>query len=188
MTLAEPKTRRWTREEYYRLAEQGYFSGQRVQLLEGEILHMAPQGYPHAEAYLSTVKILTAIFGPDSIRPQLPLNVPGESDPEPDVAVTKIPRGRFKDHPTTAAVVVEIADSSIYLDRRKAGLYAAAEVPEYWIVNLNTGRLEVFRTPVADQTVEFGHRYAENFELSENDLVSQLNKPDTKIRVKELFE
>jgi Uma2 family endonuclease len=188
MTITEPKTRFWSRAEYYRLAKEGWFSGQRVQLINGEILQMPPQGYPHAQAYLNTIGILNGVFGSDFLRPQLPLNVPGESDPEPDVAITEHPKTYYRDHPVTAILVVEIADSSVYLDRRKANLYATAGVQDYWVVNLNTRRLEVFRKPVADSSQDFGHRYAEAFELAEAEIVSPLARPAAKIQVKALLD
>jgi len=188
MTLAEPIIRRWTRDEYYRLSDGGYFQNQRVQLINGEILQMPPQGYPHGQAYLNSLHILYSVFGADFIRPQMPLNVPGESDPEPDLAVTEYPRQHYKDHPTKAVLVVEISDTSIYLDRRKAGLYAAAGVPDYWIVNLNTRRIEVFRRPIQDQSHDFGHRYSDTSELGEAEVISPLLRPETKIPVKDLLD
>jgi Uma2 family endonuclease len=187
MTLAEPTTRRWTRGEYYRLADEGWFAGQRVQLIDGEIIQMAPQGYPHANALMLMKRALSGIFDQDCIRPQMPLNVPGESDPEPDFAVTEQRFDQFHGHPTTAVLVIEIADSSIRLDRRKAGLYAKAGVADYWIVNTNSRKLEVFRQPIADAREEFGHRYAEKFDLDETGVIAPLAAPDAKISVKELF-
>jgi Uma2 family endonuclease len=188
MTLAEPQTRRFSRDEYYRMAEQGYFAGQRVQLIDGEIIQMPPQKYPHAHAYLVANQFVTRVFGVDRIRPQLPLNVPGESDPEPDVAVTERPYDQYRDHPVTAIFVIEIADSSKYLDRRKASLYAAAGVPEYWIVNIGDRKIEVFRKPIPDTSSEFGFRYTENREYLEDDLISPAAKPDATIQVKKFFE
>src|SRR5580704_991463 len=107
MTLAEPKIRRWTREEYYRLADGGYFNGQRVQLINGEIVQMAPQGHPHSRSLILVRGALADIFGLRRIREQMPLNVPGESDPEPDLAVTEHPVEHYTAHPTSAVLVVE---------------------------------------------------------------------------------
>jgi Uma2 family endonuclease len=187
MKLAEPQPRRFTREEYYRLAENGYFNGQHVQLIDGEIIEMPRQAHSHAHAYLQAIQFLNRAFGTERIRPQLPLNVPGESDPEPDVAVTEYPHGHYKDHPTSAILVTEIADGSVSLDRRKAGLYAAAGVPEYWIVNLGGRKIEVFRQPIADRSIEFGFRYSENFEILEDGEIAPAAKPAATIQVKEFF-
>ena len=188
MTVVEPTTRRWTRDEYYRLAEEGWFNGQRVQLIQGEIINMPPQGHKHTQVYLRALNIILDIFGGKYVRPQLPLNVPGESDPEPDLAVTLESLEYYRDHPVTALLVIEVADSSIQLDRRKANLYAAAGVRDYWIANVNTKRLEIFRDPVADQLQEFGHHYTQRLELGERELVSPLARPEAKIAVKSFFE
>ena len=70
-------------------------------------------------------------------------------------------------HPATAPLVVEVANSSLRLDRRiKAGLYARAGVPEYWIVNLVDGVLEVHRDPQPAPDHEFGatYRFVERYD------------------------
>ena len=189
MTLADLKTQRWTRDEYYRLAEEGWFTGQRVQLLKGEIVPMPPQGHAHYRAIYQIAAYLESVFGDKHwVRPQGPMNALEDSEPEPDVAVTEHDVKWYKEHPASALLVVEVADSSIYLDRRKAGLYAAAGVPEYWILNLNSRKLEICRAPVPDQSNEFGHAYSANLEIGENDFVSPLAKPDAKILVKDFLE
>jgi Uma2 family endonuclease len=86
------------------------------------------------------------------VRGQLPIALDEESEPEPDARVVP---GSFRDyphaHPARAALVVEVADSSLALDRgEKAGLYARARVPEYWIVDLMGHALEVCRDPTPD--------------------------------------
>jgi Uma2 family endonuclease len=189
MTLAEPQTRRFSRDEYYRMAEQGYFNGQCVQLLKGEILQMPPQGHAHFKAIHKIVTYLESIFGGKHwVRPQGPLNALEDSEPEPDVAVTEHDVKWYKDHPAGALLVVEVADTSLHLDRRKAGLYAATGIPEYWILNLNSRKLEVYRTPVSDQNNEFGYAYSVKLELGETDYVSPLAKPDAKVLVREFVE
>jgi Uma2 family endonuclease len=188
MTLAEPQVRRWTRDEYYRLAEEGWFAGERVLLIKGDILRMAPQGHPHAKGILNVFSYLQSVFGAaHCVRPQMPLNLFQDSDPEPDIAVTEHPMSWYKDHPTGAMLVVEVSDSSIHLDRRKAGLYAAAGIPEYWILNLNSRKLEVFRSPIADPSNEFGHGSSETLQLGESDMIAPTAKPDARIAVKEFF-
>jgi Uma2 family endonuclease len=182
-----PVPRRWTMDEYYRLAEQGYFQGQRVQLIDGEIIEMAPQGDGHIHSFLVVQRVLRKIFDPDCIRQQLPLRVSQTSEPEPDLAITARPFDQAGDRPTTAALVIEIADSSIYLDRRKAGLYAQAGVPDYWILNIEKRRVEVYRRPVADSQSELGYRYDERFELDENGVIVPVAAPDAKVQVKSLF-
>ena len=81
--------------------------------------------------------------------PALPLALGEHSEPEPDIAVVAgEPEDYLAAHPATAALVVEVADSSLRLDRRfKAALYAQAGLREYWIVNLVDHTLEVHRDP-----------------------------------------
>lgn len=189
MTLAEPATRRWTKDEYMRLADEGWFAGQHVQLILGEIIQMPPQGHRHYLAIHRMAEYLRSIYGPlHWIRTQTQLDFGNDSQPEPDVAVTEHEPDWYQDHPTTALLVAEVSDSSLGLDRRKAGLYASAGIPEYWIVNLGKRCLEVHRGPVADPKEEFGYRYSDFRELSEAETIAPLSKPDAQIQVKRFFE
>jgi Uma2 family endonuclease len=94
--------------------------------------------------------MLERAFGPGwYAREHAPLAVDDDSEPEPDVAmVAGEPRMHYAAHPSTAALVVEVADSSVRCDRRlKAELYARNRLPEYWIVNLTDASVEVHRDP-----------------------------------------
>jgi Uma2 family endonuclease len=157
----EPRERRFTRDEYYRMAEAGLFEGQRVQLIAGKILAMTPQKREHATAILLLQQALIEHFGSGvTVRPQLPLKVADGSEPEPDLAVVAGSPRDYDDHPSTALLIVEVSDTTLAFDRStKASLYASANVGEYWVLNLGDRRLEAFRQPVADEAAEFGHRY-----------------------------
>ena len=184
MTLrqAEPRTKRWTRDEYYRLAEQGYFDGKRVQLIDGKIIEMPAQGHAHVRAVTLLSRWAMATFDPKCwVRIQMPLNVGRRSDPEPDVCVARERLERYKDHPTTALLVIEVSDRTLRLDRRKIALYAGASVEEYWIVNLRDRRVEVHRRPDPE-----ARNYAEVSHVASGPLVS-LSRPDAAVNVTELF-
>ena len=143
-------TRRWRRVEYDRLVELGMFIGERLELLDGLLVVREPQGSSHAAIVMHVGQVLAAAFGGGwHARLQAPLALDDDSEPEPDVAiVTGAARDYLAAHPSTAALIVEVADSSLRLDRRfKAELYARARLPEYWIVNLVDGALEVHREP-----------------------------------------
>ena len=188
MKLAEPRTFRWTRGEYHKLASSGSFEGRRVQLIAGEIIEMPPMGHAHAAALSNAHIALTAVYGPDHwVRCQMPLALGAESEPEPDVAVAEHGIKAYRDHPTTALLVVEVSDTTLRHDRRLAGLYATAGVREYWIVNLREHVLEVHRNPVPDTEAEFGHRYAEHMVLDVRSTVSPVTLPGRTIRVEDLF-
>jgi Uma2 family endonuclease len=146
----EATTRRWRRAEYERLVELGMFQGERLELLEGVLVVREPQGSVHATIVTAIGDVLRPAFGVGwHVRLQLPLALDEHSEPEPDVAVVA---GAIRDyleaHPRMAALVVEVADSSLRLDRRfKAAIYARAGLPEYWIADLAQRALEVHRDP-----------------------------------------
>jgi Uma2 family endonuclease len=143
-------TRRWRRTEYERLVDLGIFVGERLELLDGVLVVREPQGSSHAAIVTQIGQVLAAAFGPGwHPRLQAPLALGEHSEPEPDVAVvTGGARDYIAAHPPTAVLVIEVADSSLRLDRRfKAEVYARAGLQEYWIVNLGESALEVHREP-----------------------------------------
>jgi Uma2 family endonuclease len=138
-------------EQYFGLVEAGVLSeDDRVELLEGVVVAMAPQDPPHAAGVAMATRAVLRVIGSGAhVRPQLPLVLGRRSVPEPDLAVVP---GSARDyqasHPTTAWLVIEVADSSLQQDRlTKAAIYAAAGIPEYWIVNLRDDVVEVMRDP-----------------------------------------
>jgi Uma2 family endonuclease len=141
----------WSREEYDRMIAAGVFrSGARLELVDGEILEMTPQGSLHATSVRLVEDALRRVFGQGyDVRSQFPLAVDDLSEPEPDIAVvTGGPRDYRDAHPCTALLVVEVSDSSLGFDRtRKLALYARNLIAEYWIVNLQENRLERYRQP-----------------------------------------
>ena len=141
------------RVEYERLVELGLFDDERVELLQGAIVEMSPQGSAHAFVSAAFFKVFAPLLLAERVelRSHSPLALSGDSAPEPDVAL--VPPGSRPDaHPTTAFLVVEVADSSLRKDRGvKASLYAAAAIPEYWLVNLRDSVVEVHTEPHGDR-------------------------------------
>jgi Uma2 family endonuclease len=180
----EPQTKRWTREEFYALAEEGYFRGKRVQLIEGEIIEMAPQGHPHSKCVTYLNHWVMEAFGRDHlIRVQMPLNASAWSDPEPDIAVVTGPLQAYTDHPERAVLVIEVSDSSVRHDRKKARIYAEAGVQEYWLVNLPESQVEVYRPGPDEQ-----RRYAEPAIHKAGEVISPLVRPEAKLVVEDLLK
>ena len=152
-TASLPRRRLWARADYERMVAAGIFGPEdRVELLEGEIVEMSPEKSRHAAAVDLALEALRQAFADGFVvRVQHPLALDDTSEPEPDLAVVPGTARDYADaHPTSAALVVEVADSSLDYDRtRKTAVYARAGIREYWIVNLVDRRLEVFRDPRA---------------------------------------
>jgi Uma2 family endonuclease len=186
MALVNIEAHRWTRQEYERLAARGFFPpGKRVELVEGVIYDMSPQYSLHATALRLANEALRAVFPPAAcfeIRSQLPLALSEDSEPEPDLAVVHGSIRDFRDsHPTTALLVVEVADSSLLHDRkRKIPLYARSGIPEAWLLNLVRRALEICRDPVDGA-------YQTRIVLRAGDTVSPLGCPEAVIAVSDLL-
>jgi Uma2 family endonuclease len=189
MILAEPKKRRFNRAEYYKMAELGLFDGQRVELIDGEVIQMAPQMERHVVAIALVAKALGRAIGDDYwIRQQAPISVDELSEPEPDLAVVPGAPGDYQEHPQKPLLVVEVSETTYRFDSKvKAGLYAGTGIEDYWIVNLNANRLEVYRQPVADDSQPFGHRYADVKIFAAADIITCLAFPKAQIKVADLL-
>lgn len=156
VALLEGEVRPLKRVEYDRLVDLGVFEGEKVELLYGRIVQMAPQGEHHSSAIVAlTMLLVPRLAGRADVRVQLPLACPDESEPEPDVAI--VPPGSvfLGDHPSWAHLVIEVAASSQEKDRGPKGdLYARAGVPEYWVVDVRSRRVERYRRPVDGRYAE----------------------------------
>ena len=156
MATYPTRLRKWTRAEYERLIEIGVFRpGEPVELLGGELMVSEPQGSAHYTAIGLVEDALRAALGPGwLVRSQGPIALTDDSEPEPDVAVTRGARRDYsREHPARPALVVEVAESSLSLDREhKGSLYARAGVADYWILNLVERVLEIYREPIQDPT------------------------------------
>jgi Uma2 family endonuclease len=151
--LGSVAQRRFTVEEYHRMAESGILGpDERVELVRGVIRKMSPKKWALVMATKVVFRLLDdALRGRASVYQEAPLVAGGiDSEPEPDVLVCSNPNEwAYRTGATTPLLVVEIADSSLEYDLgEKAALYAEARVPEYWVLNLIDRVLVVFREPV----------------------------------------
>ncbi len=190
MPTVEPGLRRWTRDEFYRLADLGLFDGQRAELWEGVVMVMSPQGPKHYSSVKRVARVLDVHFPASyDVRMQGPLDLGLHTEPEPDIAVVQTsPDDYAAAHPQGAFLTVEVSDTTLASDQtRKASLYARAGIPDYWIVNLVDQQLEVYRNPVPDAAQPYGHRYANVTILKRGDTVSPLVEPSLVIAVADLL-
>jgi Uma2 family endonuclease len=146
--------RSFTVAEYYRMAEAGILSADdRVELLDGEVIEMSPIGSRHAACVDRLNKYLNGVSRQHFIvRVQNPIRLDDYSEPQPDIALLRIRSDFYAEaHPNPADVliVIEVADSSVELDRQvKLPLYAHAEIQEFWLMNLPEDAVEFYAQPV----------------------------------------
>ena len=182
---------RMTRGRYDRLVDVGIFGPEdRVELLDGLLVAREPQGERHATVVGLVRAALEKAFGSGyHIREEKPIALDDQSEPEPDVVVVP---GRLRDyltaHPSRPVLIVEVAETSLALDRlRKGGLYARARISDYWVVNLVDEILEVHREPVRISSGHGDWKYDSVRLLRRNAVVTPLAAPRARIRVAALL-
>jgi Uma2 family endonuclease len=182
---------RITRGRYDRLVDVGIFGPEdRVELLDGLLVAREPQGERHATVVGLVRAALDKAFGSGyHIREEKPIALDDQSEPAPDVVVVP---GRLRDyltaHPSRPVLIVEVAETSLALDRlRKGGLYARARISDYWVVNLVDEILEVHRGPVRIPSGHGDWKYDSVRLLRRNAVVTPLAAPRARIRVAALL-
>jgi Uma2 family endonuclease len=141
-----------TVEEFDRMAEAGVFGDRRIELIDGRLIDVPPQGPPHAGTVSFCGDRFREAFGTRAtVRSQLPLPVGSRSEPEPDIALVRRDERFYRDrHPGVGQTfaVVEISQTTQTFDRQvKRRLYGAGRVPEYWIIDVAHDRVEIYREP-----------------------------------------
>ncbi len=169
----EPRLYRFTVDQYHRMGELGILEDDaRVELLEGMIVKTSPIGPPHTyTTQIAHDLIAAGLPSGWTVRMQSPITFE-RSEPEPDLAVV---RGRHADykrrHPQPAEVglLIETSDSSLALDRTEKGpIYAGAQIPCYWVINLLDRQVEVYSEPIPATDARPAH-YAQQVMFGEND-------------------
>jgi Uma2 family endonuclease len=144
---------RLTLAEYHRLGEAGVLGeADRVELIEGQLVDMSPIGTRHALAVDALVELLiTAVTGRAGVRVQNPVDLNDRTEVQPDIALVRRPwQGYPAAHPGPIDIflLIEVADTSLQTDRgAKLELYARAGIREFWIVDLTTDGVLVYRNP-----------------------------------------
>ncbi len=182
MPTAGPTPLRWTCPEFHRLGDLGVFEGRRPTLVDGVILEEGPMNPPHATALVLIDEAVRSAFGADwRVRHQSPLPLGLYTDPMPDLAVIAGSPRDLTGHPTTADLVIEVADTSLSFDTtEKRLLYAVAGIADYWVLDLNGRRLLVYRDPQAGD-------YATQQVIAATGSVTPLAAPAGTVRVADVL-
>ena len=171
---------RITVDQYYRMAEVGVLApGERVELIDGVIIDMAPIGSRHAGTSSQLGELLLNAVGTRAIlRSQSPIRFGSTSEPQPDLAVLRRRHDYYKTaHPSAedALLLVEVSDTSARYDVKvKVPLYARHRIPEVWIIDLTQELLHIYRRPE-------GGVYADVSALAEPGVVTLAALPDVEV-------
>ena len=178
--------RRFTADQYLQMIDTGILGkGDRVELIEGEILEMGPTGPSHGAGLANLNRLLVLGVGSRAIvMPGATVRLSILSAPEPDLMLLRPRQGSYRDRytePGDVLLIVEVSDTSLRRDRElKAPLYARAGIPEVWIADVQGERVEVYRSP--------GPRgYASAQSLGRGETVAPVAFPDLIISVDEIF-
>ena len=176
----------FTVKQFHQMAEFGILSeNERVELIRGEMIDMSPIGRRHAGCVNRLVNLLIQLLGKRIIlAPQNPVELNETSEPQPDIALLK-PRPDFyrNSHPQPEDIflLIEVADTTVKYDREvKIPLYAEANIPEVWLVDVNQEIIEVYRNSLEGI-------YQDVQKLTKNQSLSILAFPDVSIHLSELF-
>jgi Uma2 family endonuclease len=155
MTIA---TAKWSLQDYHQMIEVGLLDERKVELVNGEIIEMSPEGAPHSSYCGEIAEYLRKILGDRAkVREAHPITLANNSEPEPDIAIVRnrfsvgeaTPTTLYRDrhpYPEDILWLIEVANSTLVKDLgMKRDLYASAEIEEYWVLNLQTSTLVVFR-------------------------------------------
>ena len=178
----KPFKRLYSLEEFFTMGEAGLFKDQRVELIDGEVIVLPPQGKAHSQAVRRlTERLVLQFHGRAFVSTQCPLILDGVGKLylEPDLALLHLPQERYDEkvvEPADVQLIIEISDSTLSDDRTdKLKRYADNGVLEYWIFNVGSAKLEVYREPE-------GGRYTTQLEFDAGQRVAPLEFPDAEIR------
>ena len=148
-------TYKWSIEEWHDLVDSGVLAGKKVELLEGEIIAMSPEGIPHRNTNHRVVKYLRKLLdGIAEVYEAHPITL-DNSEPEPDIAVVRLPESIYDNHhpyPEDIYWLIEVSKKTLDKDLTKKNItYARNGVTEYWVIDLNSSKLIVHTQPQQDQ-------------------------------------
>ena len=148
MTLT---TYKWSIEEWHNLVESGVLAGKKVELLEGEIVEVSPEGIPHHNTNHKVVKYLRSLLDGLAEVYESHLITLDNSEPEPDIAIIRLPESIYDIHhpyPQDIYWLVEISNRTLAQDlETKTITYARNGINEYWVIDLQNNKLIVHTQP-----------------------------------------
>jgi Uma2 family endonuclease len=185
-----PQPFRWTLEQYRELDKIGFFNDKRTMLIDGVIRVMPNPDPPHDIALGKTDDLLRIVFAAGHhVRAQMGFDIANDTDPAPDLAVvTGVRSDYLTAKPRTAALIIEVADSSLFFDTTtKAEKYATAGVQDYWVIDLEHRELIVFRDPVPLPAGLGATAYRQRNTYGPDATIAPLAAPGAQVKVGDLL-
>ncbi|MBW4680244.1 MAG: Uma2 family endonuclease [Microcoleus vaginatus WJT46-NPBG5] len=171
-------------EDYHQMIAAGILSERRVELLDGLIWEVSPEGTEHTyfeENLAKRLELLTE--GRAYVRENKPITL-SNSEPEPDIVIAKLPRSQYLEHhpfSTDILLLIEVSKSTLERDTSvKKRIYARENIPEYWVVDVAGRKLIVYRSPALGD-------YQQKIEFSSIETISPLAFSDVKIAIAQIF-
>jgi Uma2 family endonuclease len=174
---------KWSIDDYHQMIEAGILHGRHLELLGGKIVEMSPETPIHYTTAKQGTKYLEELLsGKADVRFNGPITL-SDSEPEPDIAIVRLPESSYNDrHPGPQDIfwIVEVAKTSLKKDLEiKLAIYATAGIQEYWVLDLSTKQVIVFRNPQGDN-------YVEEYTMAEG-TIAPLAFADVSVSVKRLL-
>ena len=142
---------KWSIDEWHELINSGVLEGKPVELLEGDIVEMSPEGIEYSYTNDSIVKYLRSILANlADVKESHPITL-DNSEPEPDISIVRLPETRYRTHhpyPQDIYWLIEVSDRTLKKDlEQKSIIYARNGIPEYWVIDLKNKKLIVHIYP-----------------------------------------
>lgn len=164
------------------MVEAGILRGRHVELLAGEVVEMSLDPIHYTTAKRGAKYLEELLSGKADVRFNGPITL-ADSEPEPDIAIVRLPESAYNDrHPAPQDIfwIVEVAKTSLKKDLEiKTTIYATAAIQEYWVLDLSTQQMIVFRNPQEG-------KYVEEYTIGEGTITS-LAFTDVSVSVKRLL-
>jgi Uma2 family endonuclease len=186
--VTSPSTR-FTVAEYFKLARSGLLGDRRTELINGRIYRMAPQRDPHMMALSKGAELLFRVRLPNEcVIIGGTMRVDKYSAPEPDLLWLPVPIETPSAQWPSPVLLIEISDTSYRKDRGvKLHKYAEHSIPDYWIVNIQEDRVEVYREPRSRTDLPQDSYYARSQHFARGQSIPLLQRPDVSIKVDDLL-
>ena len=176
-------TLKWSLSDWHKLIESGILDDKNVELLEGEIINMAPEGIPHSATNREIDDYLRGLLKNKAYISQAHPITLIDSEPQPDVAILRLPKQKYRTrHPKAQDIywLIEVSETTLNFDlEKKANIYASNSIAEYWVIDLKNKQVIVHTQPM-------NNRY-QKIEKFKTGKIKPIAFPDLEVDLKQIL-